>query len=108
MISIVAVRPAFVASFSAAARAGLQVGSGQASARLPAGTPPSLASHLYQLSHEVFAASYIEARRWAFAVPVVILVAGALACLAMRRQAEPAPTVNPAATSTAVLAQTGD
>jgi hypothetical protein len=78
------------------------------SARLPAGTPRSLVPHLYQLSHEVFAASYIEAMHWALAVPVAILVAGVLACLAMRRQPEPAPAAGPAATSTAVLAQTGE
>jgi EmrB/QacA subfamily drug resistance transporter len=103
-----AVRPAFVASFSAAARAGLQVGRGQVSARLPAGTPRSLVPHLYQLSHEVFAASYIEAMHWALAVPVALLIAGALACLAMRRQPEPAQAAGSAATSTAALVQASE
>ena len=100
-----AVRPMFVARFSAAARAGLEVGRGQLSARLPAGTPPSLAPHLDQLIHEVFAGSYIEAMHWALAVPAVILVIGALACLTMRREPGPAQSANSAATSRAVLVQ---
>jgi hypothetical protein len=96
-----AVWPKFVASFSAAARAGLEVGRGQASATLPARTPPSLAPHLNRLIHEVFAGSYIEAMHWALAVPVALLVAGSLACLAMRREPGPAPTPGSAATSVA-------
>ncbi len=86
-----AARRPFVASFSADARTGLQVGRGQASARLPAGTPRSLAPQLHRLIQDVFARSYIEAMHWALAVPVAILLAGALACLTMRRQAAPAP-----------------
>jgi EmrB/QacA subfamily drug resistance transporter len=85
-----AVRPRFVASFSAAARAGLQVGRGQANAKLPAGFPRSAMPHLHELSQEVFARSYIEAMHWALAVPVAVLVVGVLACLAMRREPGPA------------------
>jgi MFS family permease len=96
-----AVRRPFVASFSAAARTGLQVGRGQAGARLPAGTPRSLAPHLHRVIQEVFAQSYIQAMHWALAVPVAILVAGALACLTMRRDAPAASASGPAATSMA-------
>lgn len=39
---------------------------------------------------------------WALAVPVAILVAGVLACLAMHREAGPASTAVSAATSMAV------
>jgi EmrB/QacA subfamily drug resistance transporter len=86
-----AVRPQFVAGFSAAGRTGLQVGRGQVDGKLPAGTPRSVAPHLHQLIHEVFAQSYIQAMHWALAVPVAILAAGALACLIMRRETRPAP-----------------
>jgi hypothetical protein len=67
-----------------------------------------MAAHLHQLSHEVFAGSYIQAMHWALAVPVVILVAGALACLAMRREPARASTASPAATSIAVVAQASE
>jgi EmrB/QacA subfamily drug resistance transporter len=90
-----AVRSKFVASFSAAARSGLQVGRGQVTAKLPAGTPRSAAPHLHQLIQEVFARSYIEAMHWALAVPVAILVVGALACLAMRREPRPESAASP-------------
>ena len=103
-----AVRPQFVAGFAAAARAGLQVGRGQVSARQPAGTPHSAAAHLHQLVHEVFASSYIAAMHWALAVPVAILVAGALACLAMRREAAPAGTAAPAAASMVALVEASE
>jgi EmrB/QacA subfamily drug resistance transporter len=85
-----AARRPFVAGFSAAARAGLQVGRGQAGAALPAGTPRALAPQLHRLIQEVFARSYVEAMHWALAIPVAILLVGALACLAMRREPEPA------------------
>ena len=99
-----AARPRFVGSFAAAARAGLQVGRGQVSARLPAGTSRSDAAHLQQLIHQVFAASYIQAMHWALAVPVAILAVGALACLAMRRETRPTSTAASAATSMAAAA----
>jgi EmrB/QacA subfamily drug resistance transporter len=103
-----AVRGPFVASFSAAARAGLQVGRGQVSARPPAGTSPSLALHLQEVIHEVFAGSYIEAMRWALGVPVAILVVGTLACLTMRREPAHASTAGSPATSAAILVQASD
>ncbi len=103
-----AVRQPLVSSFSAAARAGLQVGRGEVSASLPAGTSRSLALHLQAVIHGVFAGSYIEAMHWALAVPVAILVAGALACLAMRREPGPASAAGSPATPAAVLAQASE
>jgi EmrB/QacA subfamily drug resistance transporter len=102
------VRSKFVASFAATARAGLQVGKGQVSSRLPAGIPRSVAPHLHQLIQEVFARSYIEAMHWALAVPVAILVAGALACLAMRREAGPAAAAAPATAPMPTVVQASD
>jgi hypothetical protein len=96
-----AVRSKFVASFAAAARAGLQVGKGQVSAKLPAGIPRSAAPHLHQVTQQVFASSYIEAMHWALAVPAAILIAGALACLTMRHEAGPASVTASAGLTTA-------
>jgi MFS family permease len=39
--------------------------------------------------------SYIEAMHWALAVPVAVLIAGALACLTMRPEAETASAAPP-------------
>jgi hypothetical protein len=45
---------------------------------------------------------------WALAVPVTILVAGALACLAMRRETAPALAAGSAAASTAALVEASE
>jgi EmrB/QacA subfamily drug resistance transporter len=109
-------RRPFVAGFARAAKAGLQVGRGQARAHIPAGTPHGLVPELSRLGHDVFALSYIAAMRPALAPSVASLLAGALACaLLLRRQArapqpaEPAqpdqPPTGPARRSVAVAAQ---
>ena len=72
-----------------------------AAAKLPAGIPRSAAPQLHQLTQQVFASSYIEAMHWARAVPVAILIAGALACLTMRREAGPASVTASAGLATA-------
>jgi EmrB/QacA subfamily drug resistance transporter len=81
----VAARQPFISGFARAARAGLQVGRGQAGARIPAGTPPALARELGPLIHDVFASAYVTAMRPTLALSVVILVAGAAACLLLGR-----------------------
>jgi hypothetical protein len=68
--------------------------------------PRSAAPHLHQLSQQVFASSYIEAMRWALAVPVAILIGGALACLTMRREVGPASV--PASAGLAAAASVGE
>jgi len=72
-----------------------------AAAQLPAGIPRSAAPQLHQLTQQVFASSYIEAMHWARAVPVAILIAGALACLTTRREAGPASVTASAGLATA-------
>jgi hypothetical protein len=74
-----------VAGFARAARAGLQVGRGQAGARIPASTPASLVPRLEHLTHDVFAGAYVTAMHPTLALSVAILIGGAAACLLLRR-----------------------
>jgi EmrB/QacA subfamily drug resistance transporter len=86
-----AARQPFVAGFARAARAGLQVGRGQAGARIPASTPASLVPRLEDLTHDVFASAYVTAMHPTLALSVAILTGGAAACLLLRR----APAAGP-------------
>jgi len=74
-------RQPFIQGFAAAARSGLQAGSGQPGARIPAGTPAALVPHVEHLIQVVFTGAYIAAMRSALALPVALLLAGAAACL---------------------------
>jgi EmrB/QacA subfamily drug resistance transporter len=86
-------RQPFVAGFARTASAGLQVGRGQAAARLPHGVPPGLVARLDQLVHSVFVQSYLQAMRPTLMISVVVLLAGAASCLLLRRHpAAPAAT----------------
>ena len=76
-----AARQPFIQGFAAAARSGLQAGSGQPGARIPAGTPAALVPHVEHLIQVVFTGAYIAAMRSALALPVALLLAGAAACL---------------------------
>lgn len=91
-----AVRPAFVAGFSQSATEQLQVGRGQSgvSVPLPANVPQGVASRIRALAHDVFANGYISALRPTLAVPVVILLTGAVFCLLFLRRPAPAPANN--------------
>jgi EmrB/QacA subfamily drug resistance transporter len=88
-------RQMFVAGFAHAARDGLQVGRGQAGARIPAGIPAPLAHELGRLAHGVFARAYLAAMHPALAIPVAVLIAGALGCLLLRRSPAPATVAAP-------------
>src|SRR5215469_7951490 len=78
-------RQPFVAGFARAASAGLQVGRGQAAARLPHGVPAGLAPRLDQLVPSVFVQSYLQAMRPTLMISVALLLAGAASCLLLRR-----------------------
>jgi EmrB/QacA subfamily drug resistance transporter len=80
------VRPAFVAGFSHAATAQLQVGRGESGIPLPPGVPPASAAQVRSLTTDVFANSYISALRPTLALPAAILLAGAAACLLLLRR----------------------
>jgi EmrB/QacA subfamily drug resistance transporter len=99
-----AARGPFVSGFAQAAKEGLQVGRGEAGAKLPPGTPSALVPHLRALIQDVFASSYIDAMHTALAIPVAVLLAGALACLLLRRA--PQPTVTPASVPAASRPET--
>jgi hypothetical protein len=90
------------------ARSGLQVGRGQSAARLPRGTPRPLIPQLRSLIHDVFTHGYITAMRPTLAIPVAILIAGAAACLLLRRTPAPAPGADaaPAAAQATQATQT--
>src|SRR5215472_13590802 len=100
-----AARPGFVAGFSHAARSGLQVGRGQSAASVPRGTAPPLIPQIRRLINDVFANGYITAMRPTLAISVGILLAGAVACVLLRRRAGvPAPAAAAAAEAAAEAA----
>jgi len=90
-----AARPGFVDGFTRAARSGLQVGRGQSAASLPDGTPAPLIPQLRQLSRDVFTHGYVTAMRPTLAISVAILLAGAAACLLLRRHPAAGPEARP-------------
>ncbi len=90
-----AARPGFVDGFTRAARSGLQVGRGQSAASLPDGTPAPLIPQLRQLSRDVFTHGYVTAMRPTLAISVAILLAGAAACLLLRRHPAAGPEAIP-------------
>ena len=99
-------RPAFTGGFSREARSGLQVGRGQSAASLPRGTPAALIPHLRQLTRDVFTHGYITAMHAALAIPVAILLAGAVACLLPRRHPTPRSDAVPLAGQPSSTAET--
>ncbi len=105
-----AARPAFGAGLARSAKAGLQVGRGQPAAPIPAGTRPSLTGQLEHLYADVFSHGYITAMGPTLAVSVALLLAGAAACLLLRRHPAPLPSADAAAgqAARAVPAATAD
>jgi MFS family permease len=102
-----AARPGFVAGFSRAARSGLQVGRGQSAASVPRGTALPLIPQIRSLINDVFANGYITAMRPTLAISVGILLAGAAACLLLRRRpGVPAPAAPAAAAAGEALGAT--
>jgi EmrB/QacA subfamily drug resistance transporter len=81
-----AARPGFLAGFAHTASSGLQVGRGQAAATLPRAMPAALASRIERLIHDVFVHGYLAAMRPTLALSVALLLAGAAACVLLRRR----------------------
>src|SRR6202140_5989727 len=98
-----AFRLPFVEGFTKAAGGVLEVGRGQSGVPLPAGIPPGAAARVQQVAHDVFAQAFINAMRPSLAVPIAVLLFGALLTTAItgRRtpsaQRQPAPAPAPAA-----------
>jgi nitrate/nitrite transporter NarK len=87
-------RARFVAGFANSARSGLQVGTGQTGAKLPAGTPPALAAQLGRVSREVFSQGFVHALHTTMIMPIAVLALGAVTCLGIkqiRKSAAPGP-----------------
>jgi MFS family permease len=96
-----AFRLTFVQGFAKAAGGVLEVGRGQSGVPLPAGIPAAEATQVQQLAHEVFAQAFINAMRPSLAVPIGVLLFGAVLTTAIigRRtpSAQRAPAPAPAA-----------
>ena len=76
-----AFRAAFVGSFDAAAKGGLQLGRGQAGAALPAGVPAQVAATVQRLAHEVFAHGFLIAYKPTVYLAVAVLLVAAASCV---------------------------
>jgi MFS family permease len=84
-------RQGFIDGFAGAATNGFQVGRGQSGgAQLPAGLPPQTAHLVEQLIHDVFVNAFVTAMRPTLAVPVSLLLVGALTALLIKRRVEAA------------------
>jgi len=105
-----AARPAFGTDLARSAKAGLQVGRGQPIVPMPAGTRPPLIGQLEHLYADVFTHGYITAMGPTLAVSAALLLAGAAACLLLRRHPAPLPGADAAAgqAARAVPAATAD
>ena len=79
-------RDRFVDAFSHAASGGLQVGPGQTGVaeHLPPGVPPQVIQQLQDLFQNVFAHAFVIAMRPSLVVAILVLVVGAVSCLALK------------------------
>jgi EmrB/QacA subfamily drug resistance transporter len=86
-----AYRGPFVRGFEQAGSGGLEVGAGQtgASQTLPPGLPAQVVAQIHRLSTQVFDAAFVRAMHPTLMLPIIAVVAGALACLGMRRYQRP-------------------
>ncbi|HEY0492714.1 MAG TPA: DHA2 family efflux MFS transporter permease subunit [Candidatus Dormibacteraeota bacterium] len=71
-------RAQFVQGFASAGNGVLEVGRGQSGVALPSGLPAQAAAKIGQVAHDVFANAYLSAMRPALAVPIGVLLIGAL------------------------------
>jgi EmrB/QacA subfamily drug resistance transporter len=78
-----AYRGQVIAGFQDAAKGGLQVGGGRP--RLPAGIPEQAAGTVQRVAAEIFQHGYVTAMRPTIAVPVAVVLIGAVACFGVRR-----------------------
>lgn len=98
-------RAGFVDGFANAAEGGLEVGAGQTGApQAPDGLPPQVADRVQDLAAQVFGHGFVDALLPTMAVPIVVVLLGAAACLGVkghRRGAAPAapPATVPAGQS---------
>jgi hypothetical protein len=81
-----AARPSFVAGFSHAASAGLEVGRGQTGGglHLPAGLPAGVVQQIQLAAHAVFTHGFVDAMRPSLVVPIAAILVAAVSCFAVR------------------------
>src|SRR6266568_1699916 len=96
------VRGRFITEIQHTAKNGIQVGAGQnGGISKQSGLPANLVAEVGRIGHDVFTFGYVDAMRSTMVLPVVLLVVGAVSCLAIRgrkRPAEAGPAA-PAATA---------
>jgi hypothetical protein len=81
------VRHRLVGALADTGKGGLEVGrTQQGGMHVPTGVPASIVHQLQQFFHDVFVQGYLDAMRPTLAVPVIMLLVGALSCLAIQRQ----------------------
>jgi len=71
-------RAQFVQGFASAGNGVLEVGRGQSGVALPANLPAQAVAKISQVAHDVFASAYLNAMRPALAVPIGVLLLGAM------------------------------
>jgi EmrB/QacA subfamily drug resistance transporter len=80
------VRHRLVGALADTGKGGLEVGrTQQGGMHIPSGVPASIVHQLQQFFHDVFVLGYLAAMRPTLAVPVIMLLVGALSCLAIQR-----------------------
>jgi EmrB/QacA subfamily drug resistance transporter len=85
----VGVRHRLVGALADTGKGGLEVGrTQQGSMHVPSGVPAPIVHQLQQFFHDVFVQGYLDAMRPTLAVPVIMLLVGALSCLAIQRRRE--------------------
>lgn len=83
-----AFRARFVQGFSQAASNGLEVGRGQTggSVQLPPSVPAQVAHQVEQIAQAVFTHAFVNAMRPTMVLPIVIVLAAAISCFAVRNR----------------------
>src|SRR5947209_10859338 len=81
-----AYRAQFIAAFSNVASSGLEIGTGESGARLPANIPAAAAHQLAIVAHDVFVSGYIDAMKATFMLPIAVLIVTALSALLLKRR----------------------
>ncbi|HKO25321.1 MAG TPA: DHA2 family efflux MFS transporter permease subunit [Chloroflexota bacterium] len=80
------VRHRLVGVLAATGKGGLEVGrTQQGGMHVPSSVPAPLVHQIQQFFHDVFVQGYLDAMRPTLAVPVIMLLVGALSCLAIQR-----------------------
>jgi hypothetical protein len=78
-------RSPFIEGFTKSAQHGSAVSPTQGNAKLPPGTPASLAGEFHRLASEVFSAGFVSAMHTTMIMPIALLVVASLSCLGIQR-----------------------